>query len=141
MNELMSALLRGRRFVLILLSSFAVVAMMLAAIGLYGVVAYGVSQRRRELGVRLALGAQRRQIARMVVGEGGRIGIMGAVVGVLVAAATGRFLGSFLFEVRPLDPAVYAIVVAGLMGVAIVACVVPAHRATRVDAVEVLRGE
>jgi predicted permease len=141
MDELMSELLRGRRFILLLLSSIAVVAVTLAAIGLYGVIAYGVSQRRRELGVRLALGARRQQIARMVVAEGSRIALVGAVVGTLVSAATGRFLGSFLFEVKPLDAAVYVIVVAGLIGVAIVACVVPAHRATRVDAAEVLRGE
>jgi predicted permease len=141
MNELMAELLRGRRFILILLSSFAVVAVMLAAIGLYGVIAYGVSQRRRELGVRLALGAQRSHIARMVVAEGSRIAMVGAVLGTLTSAATGRFLSSFLFEVQPLDAAVYSIVVAGLIGVAMIACLVPAHRATTVDAAEVLRGE
>jgi putative ABC transport system permease protein len=141
MNELMSELLRGRRFILILLSSFAVVAVTLAAIGLYGVIAYGVSQRHRELGVRLALGAQRSQIARMIVGEGGRIAIAGAALGTLASAVTGRFIGSFLFEAKPIDVSVYSIVVAGLIAVAIIACLVPAHRATKVDAAEVLRGD
>lgn len=141
MDDLMSGLLRGRRFILILLSSFAVVAVTLAVIGLYGVIAYGVSQRRRELGVRLALGAQRLQVATMIIGEGGRIALLGATAGVIVSAATGRFVGAFLFEVKPLDAAVYAIVVAGLIIVAIIACLVPAHRATMVDAAEVLRGE
>ena len=141
MDELMSELLRGRRFILILLSSFAGVAVTLAAIGLYGVIAYGVSQRRRELGVRLALGAQRLQVARMIVAEGSRIAVAGATIGILVSAASGRFIGSFLFEVKPLDAAVYSIVVAGLIAVAIIACLVPAHRATMVDAAEVLRGE
>jgi putative ABC transport system permease protein len=141
MDELMAELLRGRRFILILLSSFAAVAVTLAAIGLYGVIAYGISQRRRELGVRLALGAQRAEIARMVVAEGGRIALAGAVIGTLASAATGRFLGSFLFEVKPVDAAVYSIVVAGLIIVAIIACLVPAHRATTVDAAEVLRGD
>jgi len=141
MNDLMSELLRGRRFILILLVSFAVVAVTLAAIGLYGVIAYGVSQRRRELGVRLALGAQRLQIARMVIAEGARIAIVGALLGTFASAGAGRLLGSFLFEVKPLDAAVYSVVVASLMGIAILACVVPAHRATTVDAAEVLRGD
>jgi putative ABC transport system permease protein len=141
MDALMSELLRGRRFILVLLSSFAAVAAALAAIGLYGVVAYGVSQRRREFGVRLALGAQRRQIARMVVLEGGQIAAAGAVIGGLGALAIGRFIAAFLFEVGTRDVTVFAVVSVGLIGIAMLACVVPAHRATTVDAAEVLRGD
>jgi putative ABC transport system permease protein len=141
MDALMSELLRGRRFILVLLSSFAAVAATLAAIGLYGVVAYGVSQRRREFGVRLALGAQRRQIARMVVLEGGQIAAAGAVIGGLGALAIGRFIAAFLFEVGARDVTVFAVVAVGLIGIAMLACVVPAHRATTVDAAEVLRGD
>jgi putative ABC transport system permease protein len=141
MDDLMSQLLRGRRFILMLLSSFAAVAITLAAIGLYGVVAYGVSQRRREFGVRMALGAQSREIARMIVMEGGRIAAAGVVVGGLGALATGRFMAAFLFEVSARDAGLLAIVSGGLIAVALLACVVPAHRATTVDAAEVLRGE
>ncbi len=141
MDDLMSQLLRGRRFILMLLSSFAAVAITLAAIGLYGVVAYGVSQRRREFGVRMALGAQRREIARMIVMEGGRIAAAGVIVGGLGALATGRFMAAFLFEVSARDAGLLAMVSGGLIAVALLACVVPAHRATTVDAAEVLRGE
>jgi putative ABC transport system permease protein len=141
MDDLMSQLLRERRFILMLLSSFAAVAITLAAIGLYGVVAYGVSQRRREFGVRMALGAQRREIARMIVMEGGRIAAAGVVVGGLGALATGRFMAAFLFEVSARDAGLLVIVSGGLIAVALLACVVPAHRATTVDAAEVLRGE
>ena len=112
-----------------------------ASIGLYGVVAYGVSQRRREFGVRLALGAQRRQIARLVVLEGGQIAAAGAVIGGLGALAIGRFMAAFLFEVGTRDVTVFAVVSVGLIGIAMLACVVPAHRATTVDAAEVLRGD
>jgi putative ABC transport system permease protein len=138
---LMSALLRGRRFILALLSAFAAVAMVLAAIGLYGVIAYGVAQRRREFGVRLALGAQRKQIARMIVSQGARIAAVGAAIGMFGALATGRFIAAFLFEVQPRDLGVFAIVSGALVGVALLACLVPAHRATTVDAAEVLRGD
>jgi predicted permease len=141
MDTLMSELLRGRRFILMLLSSFAVVAIALAAIGLYGVVAYGVSQRRREFGVRMALGAQRREIGRMILAEGGRIAAAGVLVGGLGALATGRFIAAFLFEVKAHDAGVFASVSVGLIAIALLACVVPAHRATTVDAAEVLRGD
>jgi putative ABC transport system permease protein len=141
LDDLMSQLLRGRRFILMLLSSFAAVAITLAAIGLYGVVAYGVSQRRREFGVRMALGAQRREIARMIVMEGGRIATAGVIVGGLAALATSRFMAAFLFEVSARDAGLLAMVSGGLIAVALLACIVPAHRATTVDAAEVLRGE
>jgi putative ABC transport system permease protein len=141
MDDLMAGLLRSRQFTLALLAAFAAVAVTLAVVGLYGVIAYGVSQRRREFGVRVALGAQQRQIARMVVGEGGRIAVIGAVIGVAGAMATSRVLASLLFEVSPRDAGVLGLVSATLIGVAMLACVVPARRATQVDAAEVLRGE
>ena len=141
MDRLMAELLRARRFTLSLLSAFALVAITLASIGLYGVVAYGVTQRRREFGVRIALGAQRRQIARMILFEGGRIAVIGAVIGAAGALAVSRFVSSLLFEVNARDATVFAMVALGLVGVALLACVVPAHRATTVDAVEVLRGD
>lgn len=141
MNSLMSDLLRTRRFTLVLLGAFAGAAVLLALVGLYGVIAYGVSQRRREFSVRLALGARRAAIARLVVTEGARIAAAGALLGTVGALGVGRVLSSVLFEVGPHDPAVLASVVAGLVVVAIGACVVPALRATRIDAIEALRGE
>jgi putative ABC transport system permease protein len=141
MDRMMAALLRARRFTLTLLGAFAIVAITLAVVGLYGVIAYGVTQRRREFGVRVALGAQRGQIARIVIGEGGRIAAAGVAIGVLGALSTARLLSSLLFDVSPHDPGVLSAVVAGLAVVAMLACIVPARRATRIDATEVLRGD
>jgi predicted permease len=141
MQRQMADLLRGRRFTLVLLGIFAGVAITLASIGLYGVIAYGVSQRRRELGVRLALGAQRRQIATMIFSEGARIALGGVVLGGIGAIAVGRVLSSLLFEVNPRDPFVLGGVGVLLVGVAILASVLPARRATRVSASEVMRGD
>lgn len=140
MDDLMADLLRARRFTLTVLSAFAVVAITLASIGLYGVVAYGVTQRRREFGVRLALGARRGQIARLVVFEGGRIAAIGALIGAAGALGAGRFISSLLFEVSPHDAVALVTVALGLVAVALLACLLPAHRATTVDAAEVLRG-
>jgi ABC-type antimicrobial peptide transport system permease subunit len=126
---------------LTLLGAFAAVAITLATVGLYGVIAYGVSQRRREFGIRVALGARRGQIARLVVGEGGRIALVGAILGILGAVASSRFIASLLFDVSPRDASVLGLVCVGLVAVAILACLVPARRATRVDAAEVLRGD
>jgi putative ABC transport system permease protein len=134
-------LLRQRRFTVTLLAAFASVAIVLAAIGLYGVIAYGVTQRRRELGVRMALGAPAQAIGRMVVAEGGRIALIGTVIGSVAALAGGRVLSTLLFEVQPNDPLVFTAVALGLVGVALLACLVPARRAMQVDAAEVLRGD
>jgi putative ABC transport system permease protein len=141
MQKAMDTLLKARRFALTLLGAFAGVAIVLAAIGLYGVVAYGVTQRRRELGVRVALGARSSEIARMIVAEGARIAVLGAIVGGIGAIAVAKLLSSLLFEVNPRDPAVLAGVSVGLVAVALVACLIPARRAMRVDAAEVLRGD
>jgi putative ABC transport system permease protein len=141
MDENMDTLLRSRRFTLGLLGAFAAVAVVLAVVGLYGVIAYGVSQRRREFGVRVALGAPSSQIGRMVLIEGARVAIAGVIIGGGVAFAIGRFLNTLLFDVNPHDTAVFAITAIGLTVVALLACLIPARRATRVDAAEVLRGD
>jgi putative ABC transport system permease protein len=141
MEGLMEALLRDRRFTLSLLGAFAAAAITLALIGLYGVIAYGVSQRRREFGVRIALGARSSDIARMVVAEGAWIGVIGAAIGSVGALATGRAIASLLFEVSPHDLGILGAVAAGLVSVAMLACVVPARRATTVDVAEVLRAD
>lgn len=133
--------LRSRRFALTLLGAFAVVALVLAAVGLYGVIAYGVTQRRQELGVRAALGASSRAIAGMVLREGMTIVTIGALVGLVVSLATGRVLAALLFQVSPSDASVLLPAAATLALIALVACAIPARRAMRVNPVEVLRGD
>jgi ABC-type antimicrobial peptide transport system permease subunit len=141
MDAMMAELLRARQFTLTLLTTFAGIAIALAVIGLYGVIAYGVSQRRREFSIRMALGARQRQIARMVVGEGGRIAVIGAVLGALGALAASRLVSTLLFEVSARDVALLTVVSAGLVAVAMLACVLPARRATAVQPADVLRGD
>ena len=141
MGEMMDHLLRSRRFTLTLLGAFAAVAILLAVIGLYGVIAYGVSQRRREFGVRIALGARASHIGRMVLLEGARVAVAGLMLGGVAAFALGRVISTLLFEVSAHDMSVFLLVAVGLIAVALIACVVPARRATKVDASEVLRGD
>ena len=141
MDELMRDLLRARKFTLMLLGVFAAVAFALAVVGLYGVVAYGVSQRGREFGIRVALGARNSEIGRLVVVEGSQIAMAGAVLGAVGSLGAGRLVSSMLFEVSARDAFVLSVVSIGMVGVAIVACLVPARRATRVDLAEVLRGD
>ncbi|HEU4786307.1 MAG TPA: ABC transporter permease, partial [Gemmatimonadaceae bacterium] len=133
--------LRARKFTLELLGAFAAAALALAVIGLYGVIAYGVTLRRRELGIRIALGAQRAQIARRVLGDGALIALAGMAVGLVGALASGRAMSSLLFEVSPRDGVVFTLVCAVMLAVALAASFVPARRATLVDATEVLRGD
>lgn len=124
-----------------LFSSFAVLALLIAAIGVRGVLAFTVSQRTREFGVRMALGAGRGQILGMVLREGALLAGVAVVAGVLTAAALSRFLTGLLFGVRPTDPATYLMVGVVLATVAVLAAWVPARRATRVDPMEALRAE
>jgi predicted permease len=120
---------------------FGALAFLVAAVGLYGALAYGVAQRRQEIGVRMALGARAAQVVRLVLGEGLRVTLLGAVVGAAAALVGGRFLAGLLFDVRPTDPAVFAAVVGLVVVVAAAASLVPAWRATRVDPAEVLRAD
>jgi ABC-type antimicrobial peptide transport system permease subunit len=130
-----------RRTVLLLIGAFAALALTLAAVGLYGVMAQSVHQRTREIGVRIALGADRADVVRMVARQGMAPALGGLVAGLVVALLALRYLGSLLFEVQPHDPLVLA-GVAGLLGaVAVAACWMPARRATRVDPVVSLRAE
>jgi len=124
-----------------LLGIFAVVALTLAVIGLYGVLAYAVAQRQREIGVRLALGAQRRNVLGLIVGEGMRLTLLGVGIGLAAALAFSRVLRSLLFEVQPTDPLTFAAVPLLLAAVALFACWLPARRAAWVDPMTVLRAE
>jgi predicted permease len=129
------------RYALILVGIFALTALLLAAVGLYGVVSTSVQQRTREIGVRLALGAEASGIGRMVLAQGARIVIAGVVLGVMVAAVASPVLESLLFQVAPLDPLTLALTVIVLSTVALFAGWVPAFRASRMDPVDALRAE
>jgi len=128
-----------RRFSMLLLVSFAAVALFLAAVGLYGVVAYSVSQRTQEIGLRMAIGAQRGDVVRMVVGGGMRLALIGVVIGTLGALGLSRIVKTMLYEVTPFDPPSYAVTALVLLAVAALACYVPARRAMRVDPLVALR--
>ena len=124
-----------------LLAVFACVALLIAAIGIYGVLSYSVNQRTREIGVRMALGAQRREVLQMIVGEGMRMGMAGIAAGLAGAAALGRALSSILFGVQARDPATFVAVAGILVAMALAACYLPARRATGIDPVVALRDE
>jgi len=141
LTELRNNSLAPERLNLILLGIFAAVALALAVIGLYGVLAYAVTQRRREIGVRMALGAQARDVLGLVVGHGLRLTLVGIALGAMGALALTRLLKTLLFEIKPFDPATFLIVAAMLGGVAVLACWIPARRAARVDPMEALRYE
>jgi putative ABC transport system permease protein len=141
MNHLMSELSQGRRFVLILVGVFAVVAIVMATVGLYGVIAYSVTQRRQEIGIRVALGARFADVTRLVLRQGAALAIAGVALGLGAALAGGKLVAGLLFGVSARDPGVFAAVAALLAVVALAASYVPARRAAAVDPVEVLRGE
>lgn len=141
MKQLVSDSIARPRLEAFLLSAFGVVALALACLGIYGVIAYSVTQRARELGIRVALGASRRSVFNMVVGEGMRLMIVGLCLGVTGAAMLNRFLRALLFEIQPNDPATLAVVIALLAVTALLACYFPAARAMRVDPAMALREE
>jgi predicted permease len=133
--------LAQRRFAMLLVGCFAAAALLLAAVGLYGVIAYGVSQRAHEIGIRLALGARAADVQRLVIREGVTLTLAGLVVGAAAAVALSGLLRRQLYEVSPADPATYVGIGALLVVVAIAASWVPAWRASRVEPVRALRGE
>jgi putative ABC transport system permease protein len=139
--DVVSESIAQRRFSMLLIGVFATVALVLAAVGLYGVVSYSVSQRTPEIGLRMAIGAQRRDVLRLVVGGGMKLAMIGAVIGVAGALALSNVLATMLFELTPLDLVSYSGTAAVLLAVAMVACYVPARRAMRVDPIVALRAE
>ncbi|MGA8221316.1 MAG: ABC transporter permease [Candidatus Acidiferrales bacterium] len=141
MDQIISRSVADRRFALELLGVFAAVALLLAAIGIYGVMSYSFSQRTHEVGIRMALGAQRQDILRLALSEGMRVVAIGLASGLIGAAIVTRLFRSMLFGVAPADPVTFLSVSAILATVALLACYIPAQRATRVDPLVALREE
>jgi ABC-type antimicrobial peptide transport system permease subunit len=140
-EAMVSASVVRQRFSTTLLTGFAVIALLLSAIGLYGVISFATSQRTREIGVRMALGADRGSIRGMVLREGGSVILVGVAIGLLGSLAATRYLQRLLFEVEAIDPTTLVAVCVLLSSVALAACYVPARRATRVNPVVALRNE
>jgi len=140
-EEVVARSIAGQRFSLILLGVFAALALLLASIGIYGVLSYLVGQRTREIGVRMALGAQRLHVLRMVLRDGVRMTLAGTAIGLVAALGLTRLMASMLFGVKPTDPITFAVVAVGLCGIALFACYLPARRAMRVDPMVALRYE
>ncbi|MFZ0083846.1 MAG: ABC transporter permease [Candidatus Acidiferrales bacterium] len=141
MDKIVSDGVSAPRLTLLLLGLFSALALILAAIGIYGVISYSVAQRTHEIGVRMALGAQRADVLRMVLGQGGKIALAGIVIGMIAAFGLTRLMSGLLFSVSSADPATFAAVSALLVLVAIFACYIPARRAMRVDPIVALRYE
>ncbi len=141
MGEILAEALAPQRFSTTLLAAFAALALVLAAVGIYGVVSYSVHQRTREIGVRVALGARSGDVVRMVLGQGMALVIAGVVLGFLGALALTRFVASLLYQVSARDPAIFAAVALVLAAVALAACYLPARRAAGVDPTLALRDE
>lgn len=141
MNEVIANSLARQRFLMTILNAFAMAALLLASIGLYGVISYLVGQRTQELGVRIALGAGRKDILRLVVNHGMKMALGGVAIGLIAAFGLTRLLGEMLYGVSATDPATFAVIALLLAAVAMAACMVPAWRATRVDPIRALRHE
>jgi predicted permease len=141
MEQRVAKSLGPRRFAVRLLGFFAAVALLMAALGLYGVISYSVTQRTQEIGIRMALGAERKQVLALIIGHALRLGIAGAIAGVLLAGIMAKLLASQLFHVSAFDPLTFLLMAAGLILVAMIASYGPARRATRVDPLVALRYE
>jgi ABC-type antimicrobial peptide transport system permease subunit len=139
LDDVLASSVAPRRLTMMLLGVFAVLAVVLACVGLYGVIWYLVNQRTHEIGVRIALGAQRAEVVRLVLDEGLRMAIAGAACGILAALGLARLMTAELFGVTAHDPLTFSVVATLLVVVAVAACYVPARRATRVDPATALR--
>jgi ABC-type antimicrobial peptide transport system permease subunit len=140
-DQLVSASVAQPRLNLSLLAAFAGLALTLAAVGVYGVMACAVTQRTHEFGIRMAMGAAPANVLKQVFLEGGRLTALGLAIGLFAAFALTRFMASLLFDVKPSDPATLAVAAGLLAIIALAACYIPAHRATRVDPMVALRHE
>ncbi|HKE18564.1 MAG TPA: FtsX-like permease family protein, partial [Kofleriaceae bacterium] len=141
MDEAIAASLGTHRFAMFLLAVFAGVALLLATVGIYGVVSYAVGQRTAEIGIRVALGARRADVLRMILGQGMKMILVGVALGLAAALALTRLMAHLLYGVSATDPVTFAAVAAGLCGVALAACYLPARRAARVEPMTALRHE
>jgi len=141
MDEVVSRSVAQRRLTMVLLAIFAGSALLLAAVGIYGVIAYSVTQRTQEIGIRLALGAQQGDVLRMIVGQAAALAAAGILLGAAGAALLTRLMTDLLFGVQPFDPLTFGAVAAVLAAVALLASYVPGRRATQVDPVVALRAE
>ncbi len=141
MDEVIGEQAQGQQFLSVLVASFAGLAVLLAAIGIYGVLSYAVTARTREIGIRMSLGATQAGVLAKVLGEGMRLALVGFVIGAAGAFAAGRVLASVLHEVKPGDPAVFTATAGVLAAVALAACYLPARRAARLDPMAALRDE
>ncbi len=141
LEELIGASIALRRFLMLLLLSFAAISLALAAIGIYGVISYAVKQRTQEFGIRLALGAQASDVLRLVVGQGLRLVLSGVLIGLVAAFGLTRLLSTLLFDVSATDPLTFALIALLLTVIALLACWIPARRATKVDPMVALRCE
>ena len=141
MEELAARSMASLSFTMLLVGIAAGLALSLGAVGLYGVLSYGVTQRTQEIGVRMAMGAEAGSVRRMVVTQGGRLALVGVAVGLLASLGLTRYLSSLLFGVEPLDAPTFASVSVLMLTVALLASYLPARRASLVDPVEALRAE
>jgi ABC-type antimicrobial peptide transport system permease subunit len=141
MDGILSTSLAQRRFTMLLLAAFAGLALLLAAVGIYSVLSYAVKRRTREIGIRMALGAQIGDVLRLIVAEGMKPTLIGLAIGIAGALALGRFLASLVYGVSATDVMTFASVSLLLLGVGLMASIVPAYRATKVEPVKTLREE
>jgi putative ABC transport system permease protein len=141
MNQLLGKQTFDRSFNATLLTAFATLSLLLAAVGLFGVMSYIAAQRTTEIGIRIALGAKREHVMRKMLLDGMRPAIFGLVVGLAASVETGRLMRDLLYEIKPLDPAVFVAVAVTLLAVAALSCIVPAWRASRLDPMQALRAE
>src|SRR4030095_687129 len=141
MNEIIANSLAERRFSMTLLGIFAGVALVLASVGIYGVVSYVVGQRTQEIGVRIAMGAQRTEVLRLALAQGTAMAALGGGIGLVAALALPRLMGTMLLAISAADPLTYFSVIAILFAVSLAACWLPARRASRLHPVDALRYE
>ena len=130
-----------RRFALYVLGLFAAVALLLAVSGIYGVIGHAVTQRTHEIGIRMALGAARRDVFQLILGEGGKLAVTGVAIGIVASHLVTQFLRTLLYGITPTDPLTFGAVAILLLLTALLACYLPARRASRVDPVIALRAE